>query len=69
MAISKKIKIKEDSRNYVTKLDTTDTGDIASMKTRRTLKGFLNGSPRVSKAEASSKPIYKKGGSAKAKKK
>jgi len=61
MATSKKIKLKEDSRNYVTKITTDDKGDISSMKTRRTLKGFIAGAPRVKKAEAQSS--YKKGGS------
>ena len=66
MAAGKKIKIKEDSRNYVTKITTDDQGNIASMKTRRTLKGLLTGAPRVKKAEAQS--TYKKGGSVKKKK-
>ena len=50
--IKKKIKLKEDSGNYVTKITLGDKGDIDSMKVRRTVGGFLRGAPRVSKAEA-----------------
>jgi len=67
MATSKKIKLKEDSKNYVTKVTTDDKGDISSMKTTRTAKGFLTGAPRVKKAEAES--TFKRGGSVKSKKK
>ena len=68
----KKIKIKEDGRNYVTKITLGDKGDIEDMKVRRTIKGFLTGAPRVSKAEAQAAAgtsTYKKGGSVKKKKK
>ena len=65
MAINeKKIKLREDSGNYVTKIKTDDKGDISSMKTKRTVKGFLTGAPRVNKAEAQAAvSTYKKGGS------
>ena len=61
--IKKKIKIKEDSGNYVSKITIGDKGDIDSMKTRRTVGGFLRGAPRVSKAEAQAeaKPKAKTG--------
>ena len=62
-AIKKKIKLKEDGRNYVTKITLGDKGDIESMKVRRTVGGFLRGAPRVSKAEAQAANSYKKGGS------
>jgi len=52
----KKIKIGEDSKDYVTKIRTNDKGDVASIKTRRTVKGFLSGAPRAKK-------IMKSGGS------
>jgi len=52
----KKIKIGEDSKDYVTKIKTDDKGDVASIKTRRTVKGFLSGAPRAKK-------IMKSGGS------
>ena len=73
MAINeKKIKLREDSGNYVTKIKTDDKGDISSMKTKRTVKGFLTGAPRVNKAEAQAtrgSSTYKKGGIVKSKKK
>lgn len=56
----KKIKLREDGRDYITKIRTGDKGDISSMKVKRTLKGLLTGAPRVKKAEAASN--YKKGG-------
>jgi hypothetical protein len=60
----KKIKLKEDSGNYITKINTDDKGGIESMKVRRTVGGFLRGAPRVSKAEKqSADSSYKKGGS------
>jgi hypothetical protein len=66
----KKIKVGEDSKNYVTKIKTDDKGDITSMKTRRTVKGFLSGAPTAKKAEASAtKSDYKRGGRVKSKKK
>lgn len=71
-AIKKKIKLREDSRNYVTKITLGDKGDIEDMKVIRTVGGFFRGAPRVSKAEAQAAatttkttiaPSYKKGGS------
>ena len=62
-AIKKKIKLKEDGRNYVTKITLGDKGDIEDMKVRRTVGGFFRGAPRVSKAEAQAASSYKKGGS------
>jgi hypothetical protein len=66
----KKIKLKEDSGNYVTKITADDKNNVTSMKTRRTVGGFLRGAPRVSKAEAQAQTAgsYKKGGSVKSKK-
>lgn len=66
MATSKKIKIKEDGRNYITKITTDDKGNISSLKERRTVKGFLTGAPSVKKKDEQS--TYKKGGSVKKKK-
>jgi hypothetical protein len=45
--VGKTVKLKEDSRNYVTKIKTDGKGDISSMKTRRTLKGLVTGAPRA----------------------
>ena len=45
----KKIKLREDSRDYVTKIRTDDKGNVTSLKSRRTLKGFLTGAPRAKK--------------------
>lgn len=59
--IKKKIKLKEDSRNYVTKITLGDKGNIEDMKVRRTVGGFLRDAPRVSKAEAEAKPKAKTG--------
>jgi len=52
----KKVKLREDSRDYVTKIKTDDKGDISSMKVRRTVKGLVSGAPRAKK-------IMKTGGS------
>jgi hypothetical protein len=52
----KTIKLREDSKDYVTKIKTDDKGDVASIKTRRTVKGLLTGAPRAKK-------IMKNGGS------
>lgn len=52
----KTIKLREDSKDYVTKIKTDDKGDVASIKTRRTVKGLLSGAPRAKK-------IMKSGGS------
>jgi hypothetical protein len=46
---TKKIKLKEDSRDYITKIKTDDEGNIVSLKSRRTLKGLLSGAPRAKK--------------------
>jgi hypothetical protein len=51
----KKVKLREDSRDYVTKIKADDKANVSSIKTRRTLKGFLTGAPRAKK-------IMKKGG-------
>jgi hypothetical protein len=56
MPKEKKIKLKEDSRNYVTKATIDENRNITSMKTRRTAKGLLTGAPRAKK-------IMKNGGS------
>jgi len=52
----KTIKLREDSKDYITKIKTDDKGDVASIKTRRTVKGLLTGAPRAKK-------IMKNGGS------
>jgi hypothetical protein len=52
----KKVKLREDSRDYITKIKTDDKGDISSMKVRRTVKGLVSGAPRAKK-------IMKTGGS------
>lgn len=52
---AKKIKLKEDSRDYVTKVKTDEKGNVTSLKSRRTLKGLVTGAPRAKK-------IMKKGG-------
>lgn len=51
----KKIKLKEDSRNYITKIKTDDKGNISSLKSRRTVKGLLTGAPRASRLKAGGK--------------
>lgn len=45
----KKVKLREDSRDYVTKIKTDEQGKVASLKSRRTLKGLLTGAPRAKK--------------------
>jgi len=45
----KKVRLREDSRDYITKIKTDEKGDISSLKSRRTLKGFLTGAPRAKK--------------------
>ena len=49
MPKEKKIKLREDSRNYVTKATIDSNKNITSMKTRRTAKGLLTGAPRAKK--------------------
>jgi len=51
----KKVKLREDSGDYVTKIKTDEKGNVTSLKSRRTLKGLLTGAPRAKK-------IMKKGG-------
>jgi hypothetical protein len=51
----KTVKLREDSRDYVTKIKADDQANVSSIKTRRTLKGLLTGAPRAKK-------IMKKGG-------
>jgi len=50
-----KIKTKSMNKNYVTKTKTDASGNVTSMKSRRTLKGLLTGAPKV-------KDNMKKGG-------
>ena len=50
-----KIKTKSMDKNYVTKSKTDASGNVTDMKSRRTLKGFLTGAPKV-------KDNLKKGG-------
>lgn len=45
----KTVKLREDSRDYITKIKTDDKGDVSSIKVRRTLKGALTGAPRAKK--------------------
>jgi hypothetical protein len=45
----KKQRLKEDSRDYITKIKTDDEGNIVSLKSRRTVKGLLSGAPRAKK--------------------
>lgn len=45
----KKVKLREDSRDYVTKIKTDEKGNVLSLKSRRTLKGLLTGAPRAKK--------------------
>lgn len=56
----KKVRLKEDSRAYITKIKTDDKGDITSLKSRRTVRGLLSGAPRAKK-------IMKSGGKTKKK--
>jgi hypothetical protein len=51
----RKVRLKEDSRDYITKIKTDDEGNVTSLKSRRTVKGLLTGAPR-------SKKIMKNGG-------
>jgi len=48
----KKVKLGEDSGDYLTKIKTDPKGpegNVASIRVRRTLKGFLTGAPRAKK--------------------
>jgi hypothetical protein len=45
----RKVRLKEDSRDYITKIKTDDEGNVASLKSRRTVKGLLTGAPRAKK--------------------
>jgi hypothetical protein len=45
----RKVKLKEDSRDYITKIKTDDEGNVTSLKSRRTVKGLLTGAPRAKK--------------------
>jgi len=45
----KKVRLKEDSRDYITKIKTDDEGNVTSLKSRRTVKGLLSGAPRAKK--------------------
>ena len=47
--VGKKVRLKEDSRDYITKIKTDDEGNVASLKSRRTVKGLLTGAPRAKK--------------------
>lgn len=47
--VGKKVKLREDSRDYITKIKTDDKGNVTSLKSRRTLKGLVTGAPRVKK--------------------
>ena len=54
--VGKKVKLREDSKHYITKIKTDDKGNVTSLKSRRTLKGLVSGAPRAKK-------IMKDGGS------
>jgi len=54
---NKTVRLKEDSKNYLTKIKTDDKGDVSSIKVRRTVKGLLTGAPKPS--------MMKKGGAIK----
>jgi len=56
----KKVRLKEDSRAYITKIKTDDKGDITSLKSRRTVKGLLSGAPRAKKIMKNGGKITKK---------
>jgi hypothetical protein len=56
----KKVRLKEDSRAYITKVKTDDKGNVTSLKSRRTVRGLLTGAPRAKK-------IMKSGGKTKKK--
>jgi hypothetical protein len=56
----KKQRLKEDSRDYITKIKTDDEGNIVSLKSRRTVKGLLTGAPRAKKIMKSGGKVVKK---------
>jgi hypothetical protein len=56
----KKVRLKEDSRAYITKVKTDDKGNITSLKSRRTVKGLLTGAPRAKKIMKSGGKVVKK---------
>ncbi len=56
----KKVRLKEDSRAYITKIKTDDEGNVASLKSRRTVKGLLSGAPRAKKIMKSGGKVVKK---------
>lgn len=56
-----KIRSVSDNKNYVTKMKTDPSGNITDIKSRRTVKGFMTGAPRV-------KDNLKRGGVVKKKK-
>ena len=66
---NKTVRLREDSKNYLTKIKTYNKGDVASLKVRRTVKGLLTGAPSPKKAEKQIASEKKYGGSAKSKKK
>lgn len=57
---SKKVKLREDGNNYVTKGKVNSKGEFTDVEVRRTIKGLVTGAPSVKKAEKMSK--MKKGG-------
>ena len=56
----KKVRLKEDSRAYITKVKTDDEGNVTSLKSRRTLKGLLSGAPRAKKIMKNGGKVVKK---------
>lgn len=42
---NKTVRLREDSKNYLTKIKTDDKGNISSIKERRTVRGLLTGAP------------------------
>ena len=56
----KTVKLREDSGDYVTKIKADDKANVSSIKTRRTLKGFLTGAPRAKKIMKSGGKVVKK---------
>lgn len=54
---NKTVRLREDSKDYLTKIKTDNKGDVSSIKVRRTVKGLLTGAPKPS--------MMKKGGAIK----
>jgi hypothetical protein len=50
-APNKTVKLREDNKNYVTKIKTDDKGNVSSIKVRRTVKGLLTGAPSPKKVD------------------